>query len=367
MALRRRGGSWIVDIRITHPHTGETHRLRRSCGKGTTKKEAQKKHTLWRRELRASFQQPKLPELDPTPPPAPEPASKTFPEFAWHWYRLHTVPNCKPSTQRVVEGVLRKHAVPFFGAVPLGSVTSERIAHYKADKVTGLAPKTVNNHLGVLSRMYRSAVEWGYVERNPVTGVGLLKLPPQEFAFWDAAQSERFLTVIQATEPSHYPFFLTALRTGMRMGELVALEWSHVDLALGRIDVRWSVHRGERTSPKNGRGRSIPLSPRLAEVLARQRQRCGRSPLVFPCQKGGYLTRDKVKRPMWRAIERARLPRIRFHDLRHSFASQLVMAGVPLVAIQQYLGHADLTMTMRYSHLSPAARQDYIKVLDGVR
>ena len=128
MALRRRSGAWIVDIRITQPDTGETRRLRRSCGKGTTKKEAQKKHTLWRRELRASFQQPKLPELDPTPPPAPEPASKTFPEFAWHWYRLHTVPNCKPSTQRVVEGVLRKHAVPFFGAVPLGSVASERIA-----------------------------------------------------------------------------------------------------------------------------------------------------------------------------------------------------------------------------------------------
>jgi len=260
--------------------------------------------------------------------------------------------------------VLRKHAVPFFGAAPLGSVTAEQIAHYKAVKVTRLAPKTVNNHLGVLSRMYRSAVEWGYLERNPVTGIGLLKLPPQEFAFWDTAQSERFLSVLQTTEPDHYLFFLTALRTGMRMGELVALEWSNVDLVRGRVHVRWSVHRGDRTGPKNGRGRSIPLSPRLAEALATRRGG-GVSPLVFPDRRGGYLTRDKVKRPMWRATERAHLPRIRFHDLRHSFASQLVMAGVPLVAVQQYLGHAGMAMTLRYSHLSPAAERDYINVLDG--
>ena len=79
----------------------------------------------------------------------------------------------------------------------------------------------------------------------------------------------------------------------------------------------------------------------------------------------GYLTRDMVKRPFERALRKAGLPRIRLHDLRHSFASQLVMAGVPLVAVQQYLGHAELSMTMRYAHLSPAAKQAYVEVLDA--
>ena len=91
----------------------------------------------------------------------------------------------------------------------------------------------------------------------------------------------------------------------------------------------------------------------------------GRDSLVFPARRGGYLTADMIKKPFWRATAAAQLPRIRWHDLRHSFASQLVMAGVPLVAVQQYLGHADLSMTMRYAHLSPVAKRDYIRCLDG--
>ena len=76
------------------------------------------------------------------------------------------------------------------------------------------------------------------------------------------------------------------------------------------------------------------------------------------------MSSDMLKRPMWRGQKAVGLPHIAFRDLRHSFASQLVMAGVPLIAVQQYLGHSDLTMTMRYSHLSPRARQDYIVCLD---
>ncbi len=77
------------------------------------------------------------------------------------------------------------------------------------------------------------------------------------------------------------------------------------------------------------------------------------------------MVQHEVKKPFWRATKAAELPRIRFHDMRHSFASQLVMAGVPMIAVQQYLGHADLGMTMRYAHLSPVAKRDYIRCLDG--
>jgi site-specific recombinase XerD len=86
---------------------------------------------------------------------------------------------------------------------------------------------------------------------------------------------------------------------------------------------------------------------------------------VFLSDQGKVLDSNRIKHPFWACQKAANLQRIRFHDLRHSFASQLVMAGVPLIAVQQYLGHSDLAMTMRYAHLSPSARLDYVARLDG--
>ncbi len=81
--------------------------------------------------------------------------------------------------------------------------------------------------------------------------------------------------------------------------------------------------------------------------------------------RDGFLTRDQVKRPFDRAVKAAGVPSIRLHDLRHSFASQLVMKGVPLVAVREYLGHSDIKMTLRYAHLAPAIQQDWIARLDA--
>jgi len=164
------------------------------------------------------------------------------------------------------------------------------------------------------------------------------------------------------SEPQWHPFFMTALRTGLRLGELFALRWESIDFVKRRIHVRQSHHRGHLGSPKNGRTRNVPISPALAAVLRDYRHLKGE--LVFCTAEGNYLTRDRVKRPFERITKAAGLPRIRLHDLRHSFASQLTMAGVPQRAVQLYLGHSDPKMTMRYSHLSPEADDDYVSRLD---
>lgn len=350
MAIRKRKGVYFVDFRYTDPITQERRRFRRTTGKGTTKKEATELEFRWRQEVLR--------------PPAPARKRAAFSGFCKHYLDTHVRTNCKPSTVRGYEQHMRVHLVPFFGDADLRLIDAEQVARFKAAKAKTHSPKSVNNMLGVLSTLFKYAVLWRYCELNPVTGIGLLKLPPQEFRFWDSQQSEAFLKAMRETEPRWHALYLCALRTGMRQGELFALRWDDVDFVKRRIKVVWNITRGGHLgTPKSGHGRLIPMSDQLAETLLAHRHL--RGPLVFCRDDGDYLTRDRIKRPFERALRKAGVPRIRFHDLRHSFASQLVMAGVPIVAVKEYLGHAEISMTMRYAHLSPAARQGYVDVLDA--
>jgi integrase len=313
--------------------------------------------------------------MAPAAPPESPVKRAAFSGFAKRWLDTYIKTNRKHSYYRSTEQILRCHLVPFFGNQDLRSIDQEQVALYKAAKIDGTASvvgkrtktvlmaKTVNNHIGVISILFEKAVDWGYCERNPVTGVGLLRLPPQEFKFWDREQSDAFLGALLETEPEYFPLFLCALRTGMRQGELFALRWDDLDFVKRQLRVVWNWTHGKLDSPKGGRGRSIPMSAELGHVLHEHRHL--RGPLVFCREGGGYLSGDVVKHPFNRATRKAGVERIRFHDMRHSFASQLVMAGVPLKAVQEYLGHADLSMTMRYAHLSPTAKQDFIACLDS--
>lgn len=348
MTVRKIKGVYNVDFRYEDPLTGEQKRFRRSTGKGTTKREAERLERAWRTEVE------KLPE-----------ASKlqaAFSGFAKTWLDLYVAVQCKPSTYRSREQVLRVNLVPFFGDANLRTITPMMVQRYKALKIQTHAAKTVNNHLGILSRLFRSAVDWNYCDRNPVTGVGLLPLPPQEFRFWDRDQSDVFLEKLRQRDPKHYPVFRCALRTGLRQGELLALRWGDLDFVKRRLFVRRNFTHGKTVTPKTGKSRMVPMSPGLASVLWDHRHL--RGDLVFCREDGSHLSGDVLKRPMWRAQRAAGLPYISFHDLRHSFASQLVMKGVPLKAVQEFLGHSTMEMTMRYAHLSPAATQAYVEVLD---
>jgi integrase len=156
---------------------------------------------------------------------------------------------------------------------------------------------------------------------------------------------------------------VVGLRTGLRIGELLALRWDDVDLVGGRVMVRRSVSRGIIGTPKNGRSREIPLSDQALGALNGHRHLRGE--LVFSGGTGRLLNRGECKWPLWGACRRAGLRRVGWHTLRHSFASHLAMRGVPLKAVQELLGHSTMDMTMRYAHLSPDVRRDSVRLLDG--
>jgi integrase len=150
--------------------------------------------------------------------------------------------------------------------------------------------------------------------------------------------------------------FLTAAFTGLRRGELVALRWRDVDFARSHIRVRASYTEGGLTTPKSGKIRAVPMAPAVASTLARLGDReanTGDDDLVFPGSAGGYLDGSALYRRYKLALRRAGLRDLRFHDLRHTFGTQ-VIATASILKVKEWMGHADVDTTMRYLHFAPS-------------
>jgi integrase len=228
----------------------------------------------------------------------------------------------------------------------------------KAAKLrAGLSPKTINNLLGVLSKCLRTAEEWGELDRVPKTKP--LRVPPQRFDFLSIEESDRLIRAVPA-----YPWdamVVVALRTGLRIGELIGLEWPDLNLETRILTVRRSIFRNEIVSPKNNRIRHIPLTEQTCRILLPARAPSG--PMF---SRGGSIRLDDqlARRAMRRLCKQAGLRPIGWHVLRHTFASHLAMAGVSIKVIQELLGHSDVRTTMRYAHLAPSSLHEAVQVLD---
>jgi integrase len=242
----------------------------------------------------------------------------TFAVFAQRFIETYARTNNKPSEIETKEAILRVHLVPAFGRLDLRAVDGLRIEGYKARKLEeGLARKTINNHLTVLRRMLAIAVEWGLLQTVP--RVRWLKAPTPEFDFLSFEDARR---LIDAADAEWRALIVVALRTGLRLGELLALRWGDVDLEAGRLVVRQAAARGVVGTPKNGRTREVPLSEDAVRALREQRH--DRGELVFCADDGSMLTRNACRRPLWRACDRAGIRRIGWHKLRHNVEPRIM-------------------------------------------
>jgi integrase len=206
--------------------------------------------------------------------------------------------------------------------------------------------------------MLAVAIEWGRLEHMPFAKwQRRAPAPPFDFLTFDEGPR-----LVEGSDGIWRTMILVALRTGLRHGELLALRWQDVDLVAGRLMVRQAVCGKKIDTPKNGRSREVPLSDEAIRALKAHRHLRGE--FVFCDPAGKFFTRDACKWPLWAACKRAGLRLIGWHTLRHTFASHLVMRGAPLKAVQELLGHSDITMTMRYAHLSADARRDAVQLLD---
>jgi len=286
--------------------------------------------------------------------------NQTFETFALRWFNEYVLPNNKYSERRIKKYTLRSSLVPFFGRMPIKDIKSYHVEQFKAQKVKeGLSPKTIKNHLTVLSKCLVCAYDWLDITAKP-PAIHWPKCPPPETDYLSPDECALLLSHACGTVRE---LILIAIRTGMRQGELKGLQWSSIDWDNRVVIVRHSRCDREKAlgAPKSNRTRSIPLDREVYEVLRRRKQ------------STGYVFENKYDRPLhhsWltyyldKLCEQSGLRRITWHTLRHTFATHLVMKGVPLNTVQELLGHSTIMMTMRYAHVAPSAKRQAIDLLN---
>ena len=266
----------------------------------------------------------------------------------------------KPSTVRDYQSIVNAHLLPAFGSTRLEDITTDGVERWAAGLTAGgrMNNRTKLKVLTVLHGVMGRARRVWKLPRNPVTDV---EKPVQTHdTDIDVFTPEDVMALVRvAASEQDAAIYLTAAFTGLRRGELVALRWRDIDFTRRHVRVTASYTERSLTTPKSGKIRSVPLAPVVADALARLRQRedfKGENDLVFPGIAGTYLDASALYRRYKTALRQAGLRDLRFHDLRHTFGTQVI--GNPRVSILQlkeWMGHADVDTTMRYRHFAPRA------------
>ena len=234
----------------------------------------------------------------------------------------------------------------------LNEVVPGDIQRYVMRRRRDVAPATVNRELSFLRRVYNLAMADDVIARNPVSRVKFFKENNERVRFLTADEETRLQKAMTSKD---WDVVAVALHTGLRRGEQFALEWEHVDFSTGLLTVPRS---------KSGELRRVPMNDVVREVFRALPSRL-KSKWVFPSKKGKTHMDPKnaMNRVFVPAVKEAGIRNFHWHDLRHTFASRLVMAGVDLRTVQELLGHKTIAMTVRYSHLSPEHQLEAVQRL----
>jgi integrase len=266
----------------------------------------------------------------------------------------------KPSTLRDYQSILRAHLLPAFGQQRLEDITTDRVEAWSARLASGrMGNRTRLKILTVLHGVMQRAKRVWKLPSNPVSDVE--KPVQRRTTEIQVFSTEEIMALIRAASSEEDgAIYLTAAFTGLRRGELVALRWRNVDFPRRHIRVTASYTGRALSTPKSGRARSVPMAPQVAEALARLNQRghhTADDDLVFPGIAGEYLDASALYRRYKTALKRAGLRDLRFHDLRHTFGTQVIgNPSVSILQLKEWMGHADIDTTMKYLHYAPRAR-----------
>ena len=283
---------------------------------------------------------------------------QAFGQFARSWINDYAASNLKPSQQRNVCYILNGALIPHFGKLRLDEISGRAIEQYKARKRNeGVTNKTIKNHLSVLNRCLASGYEWLELAGTPPK-IKWPKCEPPEMDFLSFGECEALLSAAAGLD---YEMILTAVRTGLRQGELKGLQWSSINWENRTLTVRHSLDDNAKVlvAPKSNRMRHLPLDADVYEVLCRRKANTG---YVF-ADANGPFTHKLLTARLRQVCRKAGLRRIGWHTLRHTFASHLAMKGVPITVVKELMGHSSITTTMRYAHLAPSMLRTAIDML----
>ncbi|MDQ3533669.1 MAG: site-specific integrase, partial [Actinomycetota bacterium] len=308
------------------------------------------------------------------------PSAETLSAFVAEWLPVIRA-SIRPSTWESYRANLANHVLSRLGGAGLGDLGPtdlnrlylELLSCGRADGTGGLSAKTVHYVHTIVHRMLRDAVRWGRIERNPASLCDPPRQVRPEISPWGEDEAKRFLLAVK--DDPLYALYVLAITTGLRRGELLGLTWASIDLPRARLFVGQSLvvvnYSLELSSPKTRRSRrSVALDEGTVAALTAHRsqsQQAGpgypgsgrNSGLVFTRDDGSPVHPHSVSQGFDRRIRRLDLPRIRFHDLRHTSATLALSAGIHPKVVSERLGHASVTITLdTYSHVVPTLQEE---------
>lgn len=282
------------------------------------------------------------------------PASKvSFGNFADRWLLEYSAVEKAESSRIEDKWAVERYLKPLWAKRRLSTLEADDMTALKVSlkariNAETLSTKSANNILGIAKKIVRTAKQWKVIPVYPWDGVSKFKLVEQKFRYWTVGEVSRFVEAARFRRPEIADMVLFAANTGMRLGEIRGLTWDAVNLDHRMIEVGATYDtklrkRFERT--KNGRIGHVPMNDQVVRLLAR---RAKSSEFVFDrsAMADPYACFTRLQATLG-------LKPIRFHDLRHSFASNLVAAGVDLYTVQRLMRHSTIAMTERYAHLAP--------------
>lgn len=302
-----------------------------------------------------------------------------FEEFGETWLdRIrHTR---KYSTYADYEGMFNREFLPAFKGLGLEDITRERVKTLAFSCLRkGHSAKTVQNLIRALSSLFSHAVEDGLLTVNPALKPGkFLPAINKERAINPYSREEvaTLLEVCKASFPRLFPLLLCALRSGLRQGELIALQWGDIDFRGRFIEVRRNCARGKLTTPKSGKFRRVDMSLELTQTLRNlhvereletMQKGWEKMPAWVFCDDHGKAWHHNHLRKglFYKVVQVSGLRHIRFHDLRHTFASLLLQQGESPVYVKEQMGHSSIQVTVDlYGHLIPGGNKQAVDRLD---
>ncbi|MEQ1824184.1 MAG: site-specific integrase [Fimbriimonadaceae bacterium] len=361
--FQRADGKWVSRISLGYDTVKGTRRQKAFYG--NTKEEVRKKLTeaLRGNDLGVNI----------------APAKQTVATFLNTWLETVAKPRIRIKTYRSYEQIIRNHLILGLGRYELQKLNPPQVqAFLNAKAETGLSTEHLRR---VLRTALTQAVKWDYLQRNVATLVSAPKQKKHEFAYLDEDQARTFIKAVEGHNLE--ALFTVALAIGLRLSEALGLKWSDVDLEAGSIRVRAQLQRSkgkiEFVEPKTEKAKRTISLPKFAiETLKRHKGRQAEIRLlnadvwqdynlVFTSSVGTPAEERNIRRTLDSVMARAKLPRLRFHDLRHSCATLLLSQGVDVRTIMEILGHSQIALTLNtYSHVVQSLQKEAATKMDAM-
>lgn len=360
VSIQRKGDRYYVVYYLPDPAHGSGRR-QKWVAAGTSKRDAQTLRNKIARDLDRGIYV--------------DDRNMTLAEFLAMWVDERR-PAVRESTWKLQRGLLGKHIVPRLGRVKIKSLRPLQIQQVYTALLSDLSPNSVRHLHVILKQALAVAVQWDMLSNNPADKVKPPAPVGRQISYWTREQVGKFLR--EAGGYRHYELYLAAILTGLRRGELLGLMWEDVDLEAGKVAIRRSLGRGGVLSEPKTRGarRTVAIPSQLSSLLRRMQVEQKEMKLlmgpeyddsghVFRQPWGSYIIPDRATNHFRELVSRIPgLPRIRFHDLRHTHATLMLQQGEHPKVVSERLGHASITITLdTYSHVIPSLQEQAVDKL----